>query len=158
MTKPAPWTFTPAGRRVLEFANAAWRLSLKRAKQAARAKLRAKWAAQRRKAAQKPRQRVRPRSAAEQARMDAYRPVRDAYLAEHPRCEVVWFGQPCCNPSVDNHHLRGRLGTLLCDTRFFLAVCRGCHDKIRMRTADAIKHGYLPPKGEWNTLPKNEPA
>ena len=154
MTKPAPWTFTPAGRRILElrgereFANAARRLSLKRAQQDA----------QRRKAAEKPRQRVRPRSAAEQARMDAYRPVRDKFLAEHPRCEVVWFGQPCCNPSVDNHHLRGRLGTLLCDTRFFLAVCRGCHDKIRMRTEDAVKHGYLPPKGEWNTLPKNEPA
>ena len=156
MTKPAPWTFTPAGRRAAAVSRRRTDALAAEATRTARAKLRAKWAQKRRKAAEKPRQRVRPRSAAEQARMDAYRPVRDKFLAEHPRCEVVWFGQPCCNPSVDNHHLRGRLGTLLCDTRFFLAVCRGCHDKIRMRTEDAVKHGYLPPKGEWNTLPKDE--
>ena len=147
MTKPAPWTFTPAGRRILElrgereFANAARRLSLKRAQQDA----------QRRKAAEKPRQRVRPRSAVMDAAMARYMPIRDKYLALHPICECSWFGAICTHPATDVHHTRGKLGELRFDPRWFLATCRACHSRIDARRDDARKNGLLAQRGEWNT-------
>ncbi len=85
------------------------------------------------------------------ARMVDYYIVRDAYMAAHPRCEAVWDGVACSKRSDDVHHKRGRLGEALCDTSSFVALCRGCHCKVHLNPALAIRHGYLPPRGYWNT-------
>lgn len=52
------------------------------------------------------------------------------------------------------HHIRGRLGALLCDTRFWLAVCFKHHNWIHKHPDAARKRGYLANLGEWNTVPK----
>ena len=38
--------------------------------------------------------------------------------------------------------MRGRLGDLLVDPRFFLGVCRRCHDRIELNPAWAHEMGY----------------
>jgi hypothetical protein len=54
------------------------------------------------------------------------------------------------------HHVRGRLGDLLFDTRFFLAVSEEGHAWIHRNVAQARKHGWYAQPGEWNTKPKPE--
>lgn len=40
-------------------------------------------------------------------------------------------GAPTCLKSATQiHHMRGRTGGLLCDTRYWLAVCQDCHRYI----------------------------
>jgi len=79
-----------------------------------------------------------------------YIPIRNEYMKEHPVCE-------CCNTSesVDLHHKAGRIGywdeesrlkglKLLWDKRFFMAVCRGCHNEIHhVDPKTAYEMGYL---------------
>lgn len=90
-----------------------------------------------------------PRMKAEQA---IYRPIRDQYMKKHPVCE-------CCNhaESQDLHHKAGRTGyfdedsrfkglKLLWDVRFFMAVCRSCHNEIHHADPKwAREQGYLIP-------------
>jgi hypothetical protein len=66
-----------------------------------------------------------------------YRVVRAAYLADKPLCEV------CRNEAHDVHHKKGRIGALLTDAAYFLAVCRPCHDKIHANPLWAYEKGYL---------------
>ncbi len=54
----------------------------------------------------------------------------------------------------DNHHMRGKLKELLMDERFRLPVCRKAHQFIENNPALARKMGWLPPLGQWNTMPK----
>lgn len=55
-------------------------------------------------------------------------------------------------PLQDNHHIRGKLGSLLCDIRFFMSVCRGCHDWIDANRKLADEQGYLD-LTNWNKQP-----
>lgn len=49
----------------------------------------------------------------------------------------------------DNHHMRGRLGPLLLDERFWLAVSRPGHDWIHTNPKEAEKLGFIDLKN-WN--------
>lgn len=60
------------------------------------------------------------------------------YLTAHIRCEV----KGCNRVSEDCHHKRGRVGKLLYDERFFMAVCRAHHTEIEMNPDWAIKNKY----------------
>lgn len=45
------------------------------------------------------------------------------FLKNHPVCEY-----PACNqPSTTIHHMAGRISLLLCDVRYFKALCLDCH-------------------------------
>lgn len=79
----------------------------------------------------------------------AYKVTREHYLNEHVRCEV----KGCNQKATEIHHMKGRQGyadkqaiadqvTLLCDARFFLAVCRDCHHKIERNPRWAKDQGY----------------
>lgn len=59
------------------------------------------------------------------------------YITEHPLCEACgsW-------PSCEIHHMKGRIGDNLTNTKFFLAVCRLCHIKIENNPAWAREQGY----------------
>lgn len=61
------------------------------------------------------------------------------------RCEVVTEdGARCQKPACRNpHHRKGRIGKLLYDVRFFLAVCQEHHDKIHREPKWAYEQGYL---------------
>lgn len=61
------------------------------------------------------------------------------------RLEFLNANQFCaCCPSyaTDVHHKKGREGTLLTDIRFFLPVCRRCHNYIEEHPEWAKRKGY----------------
>lgn len=60
------------------------------------------------------------------------------YLTAHIRCEV----KGCNRVSEDIHHRKGRIGKLLYDERFFLAVCRDHHTVIECNPEWAIQNKY----------------
>lgn len=69
--------------------------------------------------------------------LERYYKLRNAYMAEHPVCEMC--GK---EPSVDLHHRRGR-GKYLCEVAYFMALDRKCHDYIHKHGAWARSKGYL---------------
>lgn len=68
------------------------------------------------------------------------------FLAANRYCQVCGI-----NWSYDCHHTRGRLGPLLMDERYWLAVCRECHTKIHKEVAWSKEMGYI--EDNWNSLP-----
>lgn len=70
--------------------------------------------------------------------------VKKAYLEAHPICEACLHLE-VENPSKseDLHHVYGRISALLCDSRFFLAVCRHHHDWIHANPNLARYLGFL---------------
>jgi len=75
------------------------------------------------------------------------------FKRQHPRCGVCGT-----NPVDDIHHSRGRLGSLLSDTRFWIPTCRTCHawiDSNRNAARELTWNGVpvLCEKGEWNSPP-----
>lgn len=78
----------------------------------------------------------------------AYTAARDAFMREHPNC------QRCGGTAHDLHHRRGRQGKLLKDRRFFMAVCRECHDWIHANPAEARATGFLASSHDWNRSPE----
>lgn len=66
-----------------------------------------------------------------------YAKIRKQYLEDHPTCAV-------CDRNVATqiHHKRSRMGTLLINTHYFLAVCLMCHEKITNNPKWAMDRGY----------------
>ncbi len=56
----------------------------------------------------------------------------------HPICQICEI-----SATDDVHHRRGRVGKLLTDRRYFMAVCRGCHDEIHRNPSGAREAGFL---------------
>jgi hypothetical protein len=52
---------------------------------------------------------------------------RKIYLKKHPLCECG-----CKRKSWELHHKRGRVGTLLTDERYFIALSRTCHRRAEL--------------------------
>lgn len=76
-----------------------------------------------------------------------YKKARREYLEAHRCCEAKLTG--CMIPTLNYealglqiHHKKGRLGELLFDKRYFLAVCQNCHSYIENNPEFAISHGY----------------
>lgn len=82
-----------------------------------------------------------------------YNKVRDVFMKEHPKCMAAVPGV-CGGKSSEVHHSRGRVGRLLCDARFFIAICRPCHDWIGDNGAEARKKGLLAGAAEFNVTPR----
>jgi hypothetical protein len=82
--------------------------------------------------------RLSPISKRRQAVLRAYKPLRDAFLKQHPTCSL------CPQPSTDIHHLlpKGRGGEHN-DPSNFLAVCRTCHNTIHNNPKWAEAHNLL---------------
>lgn len=74
-----------------------------------------------------------------------YSKLKRAFLKQHPYCAVF----PARRAS-DIHHIRGRTGRLLLDTRYWLAVSRAGHNWIHQNPALARQRGFLAPLGQWN--------
>ena len=74
----------------------------------------------------KPKKRIKQVSKKRQTERREYKKLRDAYLAEHPDCEMK---------------LKGCRGAMLLDVRYFMAACRSCHDWVTEHSAEAIKMG-----------------
>lgn len=79
---------------------------------------------------------IKPVSYKQSKRLQEYRKVRDLYMKDNQICE-------CCNTSTatDLHHAAGRIGSLLTDTRYFKALCRGCHTEVELNPEWAKENG-----------------
>ena len=89
------------------------------------------------KGAKKSPRRINPFSAKRLKQMNEYRKVRIEFLKDHPKC------QACNFQSADQiHHKKGRTGSLLVDTKYFLAVCDDCHRFIENNPLEALKMGW----------------
>lgn len=75
----------------------------------------------------------------QRAKNSKRKPMRDAYLAAHPRCET-----DCGGLAVDVHEpWTRRRGGPIDDPRNFMAVCRLCHDWIHQNPSTAKWSGWL---------------
>lgn len=95
----------------------------------------------------------------------AYRAEAEAFVRERVRrgltCEVVnsvselrfgqRYGWPVSNRLTEIHHTRGRLGSLLMDKRFWMAVSKAGHRYIHSHPAEARRRGWICEAGLWNT-------
>lgn len=63
------------------------------------------------------------------------------------------YGHPISNKLNEVHHVRGRLGRLLRDQRFWLAVSKQGHRWIHEHPAQARRYGWLCERGQWNVAP-----
>ena len=64
------------------------------------------------------------------------------YLSAHIKCEV-----PGCNKVSETlHHKKGRIGELIYNERYFLAVCMQHHREIEDNPGWAIEEGYSLPR------------
>lgn len=77
----------------------------------------------------------------------AYKNARKEYLELHECCEVKLPG--CSIPTIEFdskglqiHHKKGRIGDLLTDKNYFLAVCHNCHVYLEQNPLFARLHGY----------------
>ena len=65
-----------------------------------------------------------------------YKAIRYEYLHMHPLC-----GR-CGGMASEIHHRKGRSGEMLNDTKFFMPVCRDCHNWIESNPTKAKENGY----------------
>jgi hypothetical protein len=70
-----------------------------------------------------------------------YTAARKIFLSKYPKCQAH-LPQVCTQVSTDVHHMKGRVGSLLLDERYWLSVCRGCHYWIEMRPEAAKALGF----------------
>jgi hypothetical protein len=96
------------------------------------------------------RKRINPVSARRKRANAIYVKLKRVWLANHTTCEVTG------EPATEVHHRRGRVGTLLIDTRFWMAVSRVVHGLIHRQPATARSEGWIAPTGKWNVPPKDE--
>lgn len=90
-------------------------------------------------------------SKAYKKKLDAYSPIAKKFKEENPFCEARLDG--CGFHTDDVHHKMGKVGyadqealskniTLMIDVRYFLPVCRGCHNYIEDHPEESYKKGF----------------
>jgi hypothetical protein len=80
--------------------------------------------------------RIRSQKRAKQER--EYAKKGKAFLKVNKVCQVM----ECKRPSTQIHHKKGRIGDLLTNEEYFLAVCADCHTKIENHPEWAKEQGY----------------
>jgi hypothetical protein len=60
------------------------------------------------------------------------------------------YGWPVSPKLNEVHHVRGRLGPLLTDRRWWMAVSKAGHRWLHQNPAEARKRGWLCEAGLWN--------
>lgn len=90
---------------------------------------------------------IKCQSGSQRARMDVYVAIRGVFMESHPFCQVHLkihgTRRPMNVPAQDVHHKRGRIGLYLFDVRYWVAVCRKCHDFIHAHPKEAARLGLL---------------
>ncbi len=89
-----------------------------------------------------------------------YRKLRRAFLAEHALCHACMVRRELLSikASTQIHHIRGKIGKLLTDVRFWCAVCDRCHRWITDHTTEARALGLICEKGKWNERTDHDTA
>lgn len=85
---------------------------------------------------------IKPRSDKRAKQEALYLIINRQYLKDHPKCEANIKGVCSGNPSNQVHHKKGRIGELLLDTKYFLAVEDSCHRYIETHPEFAYENGF----------------
>lgn len=72
-----------------------------------------------------------------------YARLRREFLAEHPFCQIMHVLSLKFIESTEIHHKKGREGTMLNDTEFWMAVSRRGHEIIHNSPEFSYKMGWL---------------
>ncbi len=73
------------------------------------------------------------------ARTHKYQKIRDKFLQENPICQFPG----CGSREVECHHMRGKIGDLYFDDKYFFSTCRFHHEYIHSHVLEAYKNGWL---------------
>ena len=73
-------------------------------------------------------------------RLKRYKTARVFYLLGHQTCEAQLDG--CAGDSNQIHHQKGRIGDLLWNMNFFVALCDNCHRWIEIHPKQAKELGF----------------
>ena len=103
-----------------------------------------------RKREQKPRKRVNPMSKKRQAQSREYVRKAAEFKRRNQSCKAG-IASNCSHKTKDVHHQRGRVGSLLLDQRYWIPVCRECHDWIGANPQQARAAGLICEAGKWNS-------
>lgn len=147
MTKPANWTSMNGGLKPRKLLRPNINRSKNGGRSASAAVLRTLRTA--------PRAKIKPRSKKMAARMKEYLKVKEAMLNPLTLCvpcRKLWGTKLkwSVHWATELHHARGRVGSLLTDTRFIIPVCAAGHRAIHEHPEAARKAGLLCKKGDWN--------
>lgn len=82
----------------------------------------------------------RPRSLKKIKLDKQYSMLRVNFLTLHQHCQAALPG--CSRVASEVHHKKGKVGELYLDVRYWLAVCRSCHQWIETHPADAQEKGF----------------
>jgi hypothetical protein len=77
-----------------------------------------------------------------------YMKVREQYLKAHPYCEwwLAFYGVLACPRSTQIHHKKGRVGALLTDPAYFMAVSNEGHRYIHDNPKESYERGWMLPR------------
>lgn len=70
----------------------------------------------------------------------AYTVARAKYLSLNPICEMQ-VDSNCTHDATEVHHMKGRIGDLLTDPRYFKAGCHYCHHWVERHPKKAKEMG-----------------
>lgn len=74
-------------------------------------------------------------------------------LANHRGALLSYGHKKMIRRTADNHHIRGRNGALLLDERYWLPVCRECHNWIGLHGKLARELGFVEDVDYRNVTP-----
>ena len=81
-----------------------------------------------------------------------YFKVRKMFMAEHKICQVKVEG--CTRVSMECHQATGRNGQRTTWVKYFVAVCRNCHNWIHNNPIEAEAKGFWIPPSKRKNLTK----
>ena len=83
-------------------------------------------------------------SAKQKERLARYHPIQKQFLLENPACDFCLKLEGRVTPSTEVHHIYGRAGELMFDSRYFVASCRGHRLWPHDNQAKAAEFGWMP--------------
>lgn len=93
------------------------------------------------------------RSDKQARRLADYYRMTGPFLVEFPICAICLArGLPCPNAATEVHHIRGRLGALLFDKRYWAPSCYACRLWPHDNKEEARKVGVLAERNDWGKI------
>lgn len=78
--------------------------------------------------------------------LKVYKVERLKFLEKYPVCQAA-IKEVCTEEALQIHHKKGRIGDLLTDPTYFLAVCHQCHIYIELHPEEAKEKGWSLARG-----------
>lgn len=89
-------------------------------------------------------------SEVEKKRQKKYMPLARAFRKDNPQCQLRVVGV-CTSKTEAVHHTIGKVGELLCETKYWMASCFACNNWVEDNHAKAVELNLI---GKRNTETK----